>query len=1118
MGLFGGTSHVVNETPNRLGSMTLQKCEFGTKVPDIFGTVRQSTNLIRYCDRNSHRHESSSKSGKGGGVKQTTIWYTYDVYLELAICEGDPDIELSTCWCNGQQYADWGALPEPGTMVSGEFHPDGGVQNYILSKPEDLEHRRTDYHHLAYLSGVCQLGDQTSVPNFEFEVCGKLRSTGDGIDANPADVILYLLRLAGVIPRNADSAVAETYVEGIGSYRTYCAQWDYLISSIPSYDDTIQSLVNSILSATNASMFWSNDRFKIVIHELRTYGSYTPSRELVANLTEDDFLEEGLSYSRKPSSELYNLFTVKYMNRINDYETQTVTYENRSSILQDGINEKSVDAGFFYTEDRAARYAETLAYYDGASRNEFSFKLDWAYAILEPGDLVRLTDSDIGISNQLARVTSVEEDEDGLISVLAVGMPNIETTSPSWSVVHNPYNIISFNGSPDNLRVFLRQLPAPLSGSTGISVVLAAEGIGDQEGGYGGCLIYSSLDDVSYQYERDNRHISRIGSLNDDLSTTSTEMIVQFREDVEFRSVTTHEQSIGRTYMMIDNEVLSYKDVTLTNTGWHFEGLQRGLAGTLVSPHQSGSLVLRLDDDYEVFDIDKSLIGQTLYFKCYPYNQYGKAQVTLDSPRGLSTITHSITPTNIVFPVLGNVYHWVRYREITPGVGTYDLVVYWDAPDNYSRYQQAQLWYYDDADSESPTYRQWVFVDNGYDSATAPQCLIGHTYKYKVVIEDIDGNVQSLDDVSQYEAFITNRQAVPNAPENVGVSVTDRFTVTWDYVTNTDIKYYEVRSDQKVGTLDGLLTRVRDNKADVTVVSRTGTIYVYAVNAQDVYSTPGTYTYNYPEPEAPGALFNIGIRMMSILTTWSVRAIGMKVQLVGASHSTVIESKESYLNIQCEPDVYDVIITLKDYFGYSSKSYSTSGIVISVYIDSSLIEDGSIHIDKVDTVVKDALDKANSAAQEDDLNSLRTVITQDINDANASIAQIIATLNGEDGTTQYTAITQLGDTIQLEVNQLREDMDSLDTTDKLTGEEIVQRINLAPSGVTIQGKLIHITGDTLFDNNVITEGMLQAGAVTASKININNGATQGARIVIYSNQIAVYDENNVLRVLLGVWG
>ena len=122
--------------------------------------------------------------------------------------------------------------------------------------------------------------------------------------------------------------------------------------------------------------------------------------------------------------------------------------------------------------------------------------------------------------------------------------------------------------------------------------------------------------------------------------------------------------------------------------------------------------------------------------------------------------------------------------------------------------------------------------------------------------------------------------------------------------------------------------------------------------------------------------------------------------------------------------------------------------------------------------------------------------------------------------------------------------------DNMSGQDIVSRINLSPEGTRIDGKLLHVTGQALFDNNIITEGMLQANSVsadkiqalsissdklqadsvTADKLKVNSldaitatigtlrTKTSGARVEISDNLIRVFDDNNVLRVRLGLWG
>ena len=137
-------------------------------------------------------------------------------------------------------------------------------------------------------------------------------------------------------------------------------------------------------------------------------------------------------------------------------------------------------------------------------------------------------------------------------------------------------------------------------------------------------------------------------------------------------------------------------------------------------------------------------------------------------------------------------------------------------------------------------------------------------------------------------------------------------------------------------------------------------------------------------------------------------------------------------------------------------------------------------------------------------------------------------------------ITTLSNGIDLRVTQ---------AIGNMSGKDIVSRINLSPKGTRIEGKILHVTGQALFDNNIITEGMLQANSVsadkiqalsisgdklqadsvTADKLKVNSldtitatvgtlrTKTSGARVEISDNLIQVFDDNNVLRVRLGVF-
>ena len=155
----------------------------------------------------------------------------------------------------------------------------------------------------------------------------------------------------------------------------------------------------------------------------------------------------------------------------------------------------------------------------------------------------------------------------------------------------------------------------------------------------------------------------------------------------------------------------------------------------------------------------------------------------------------------------------------------------------------------------------------------------------------------------------------------------------------------------------------------------------------------------------------------------------------------------------------------------------------------------------------EAQNKANEAQRTADRTVVQVRQTQD------SVSSIVARLSGDPQRSGYSAITQIYNGLQLKVNQ----------------GDVVSAINVAPWGVRIDGRLLHITGNTQFDGNIIANHMIQAGAVTADKLSVGSLSaisadigllrtrTSGERVEMENNQIRVYDANNKLRVRMGVW-
>lgn len=106
--------------------------------------------------------------------------------------------------------------------------------------------------------------------------------------------------------------------------------------------------------------------------------------------------------------------------------------------------------------------------------------------------------------------------------------------------------------------------------------------------------------------------------------------------------------------------------------------------------------------------------------------------------------------------------------------------------------------------------------------------------------------------------------------------------------------------------------------------------------------------------------------------------------------------------------------------------------------------------------------QSNKTEQDTKNTQFSSQITQNAN----SVTSIVANLSKAPGSTGYSAISQLYDSMQLKVEQ----------------SGVIAAINLSPSTIKIAGKYIAVTGDTQFSDNVIVNRMIAANAVTAGKI------------------------------------
>ena len=1099
MGFLRG--HTTTTRANKISEFTVSTAEYGSAVPEVLGTVRIAGNIIYYDDFTAHEQKEVQRAGKGGRSKHVNITYTYTVAAILGLCEGEIS-GINRVWVGKDVYH----YPNDNIQMT-LFRGTQYQQPWAYTQGKHPE-KALAYPGLAYVAGVVDLGDSGAFPSYNFEVRGKLLNTGDGIDVNPADYIRYVLDKAGL---------KDVEIQGLDNYRQYCREADILISTPPDEKTkTARDIVNEIAQLTNAYIFWSNDQFKIIPLADRPVGGWTPNKQIIYDLTADDFIPQSegelVRYERKDGSENYNQFPVEFINRSNGYEKETVTYQFTDDIKKYGSRQAGVfAANYIYTKERAVKIAEQIARINFYGRNRYTFKLDWCFCRLEVGDLVTLTDEYSGMEKQVAVISEVTEDQDGLLLFRAISMPDGNYEPAQYDVHENDRPYINMNDTACDTVPVMFQPPADMT-KAGLELWIAAKG---KEKNWGGCSVYVSDDNEHYIHAGDINNSSRLGEVK-----SYSDGKIQISCNGQLLSGKPEDAERGNTMCWVAGECLSYTTATLQNDGTYLlEGLVRGQYNTVKATHAAGESFVRLDNYLLKLPFTKKDIGKKIYLKFVSRNIFGAGEQDLSAVKA-----YEYKLQNYFIPAVTGLTAYNRYRELSDGVSRYDIVVNWTPPE-LQTYLQGDVWYKtsnqqsvsvakmaDVPVSEIGFQGEWIFGGSGKNQVVIPQAVVGDIYLIAVCTKDTFGEVTSPDSSPQIKILVALKTETPNTPDGFSIAFGAAATASWQEVTNTDVAFYEIRRDTNAGEeSENLLARTNNLSAILPLTQRTGKLFLFARSAIGKYSAPAELTYNKQKPPKPKPP-----KLTATLGGFSVQAEAIPAGCAGMTvyinNDVVLKTENNAMPYLCGAGIYDVTIAYYDIFGEGDKSES-SRVVVKATIPKEMIDKEELGLARLENEIGKIDERVASGAEKYYEQTIKGDIESRIVQLNDAITQNVN--NKVDGVN--SRITQLDNTVNLRVEQ------------KADKAKLISQINICPESITIDGKFVHVTGDTLFDNNVIVNNMLAAKAISADKLDVSElsaitanigllrTATSGARTEISNNLIQVFDNNGRLRVRMGVW-
>ena len=485
--------------------------------------------------------------------------------------------------------------------------------------------------------------------------------------------------------------------------------------------------------------------------------------------------------------------------------------------------------------------------------------------------------------------------------------------------------------------------------------------------------------------------------------------------------------------------------------------------------------------------ISDMLLGANYEVRVQAINELG--QLTIG-------VTKSIAIPKMQAPEdVQNLHVLSRYNQTADKSVYYDLQVLFDPPSNPANFDVAEVWYLLKSKSGKPVPGQeWQYAGSSTSQVIIKALGPGEEYRIKAISVDRFGN--RAETAQMVDVIVKPMDAIPDMPSNFGITFGRNATASWNEVLNADVDYYELRTDNNPGKdTNALLARVKGTSAVLTLTKRADTVYLYARSTLGKYSTAATYEYNVPQLAAPELVVKSQLGGFNLyFSTKPAQAYAIRCHVIGDERTDDFETTSTMLTYSNSAGIYRIRCSFVDVFG--DGLVNEKQVVIKTHIDASLLDLESLGLNKVDERIKE-LDKKFNTNSEETTRRITNLASH-----------------------TESRITELAGSIDLQIKK---------SIGEIDGGELVSRINLSQSGVYIAGKLIHITGATKFDDNVIVNKMIQANAVTADKLHVDSlsavsstlgllrSKETGARVEIQDNLITGFDDDNNPRIKLGCW-
>ncbi len=474
-------SHHGGATIPRYTGLQLPTASGAVPIQIVYGINKIAPNLIWVGGFGSSSTGGGGKGGGGGGSSN----YDYHASFIMGLCEG-PITTVGTFW-NGNVLS---SLQSLGLTLFTGTTPQSAWGFMTAVNPTQA----LNYPGTAYIGAPSyDLGQNTNVlPSLTVEVYGVLYGSGqvNAHDADPALIIQDFLTNAQYgVGFPAASIDATTLLGGSSgaSYQVYCRAFGLVMSPVLSNQEAASSILARWLQLTGAAVVWSGGKLKIIPYGDSSITSYSvtfnPNVASIYDLSDDDFIntdgEDPVLIERSDPYSAYNMQKLEILQRVTTpitnaasqqtgYNAVPVTVFDQNAIDLYGLRVAPTITAHEFCDSAVAQVSAQLILQRGLYiRNRYTFKLSWEYCLLEPMDIVTLTDLTLGLNTTAVRITEIEEDDAGILTVTAEEFPAGIATAALYPIQQNVPTGANYGVSPAAVNPpLIFEPPSALVGTT----------------------------------------------------------------------------------------------------------------------------------------------------------------------------------------------------------------------------------------------------------------------------------------------------------------------------------------------------------------------------------------------------------------------------------------------------------------------------------------------------------------------------------------------------------------------------------------------------------------------------------------------------------------------------